>query len=619
MNDKPSFKETVATVKQSYDIADYIQQSGVTLKRAGTGKHVGLCPFHNEKTPSFSVDDRFQSFRCFGCGVHGDIIGYVQKTEGLDFTESLRKLSEDKSIVLSFDNSESSVDYASLRAAIRDAANFFYNEFKKLPKEHEAVQQIVSRNLSLKKSMYGYAPYGNALYKHLSEKGYSDDTILEIGVCRKSDKGKIFDFWQGRLMFFILGDTGRVVGFSGRKLRDSDAMGKYVNSPDTPLFKKSSVLYSNKDSKKIASQEKEVYVAEGQFDVAALVESGISNAVAGLGTAFTEEQGNLCRRLVTHEGKIIFCFDGDEAGIKAATKVFMNIPSIHAQSYVVNFPKDSDPCDFLQEHGPESLAEFVKNNQKPMVEFILDIAEEHYDLDSPLGVNNYIKYSSRVLKTISSQTLREVFIRKVSLASFTSIDSIRAAIKIAEPLVKDAFEETNVSNDQNSDELVISEDSRPILDADEKFNQEEIIELIKTDVNYKASARLISLSLMDTRLIPHLVRSRGYLVRELHWVIDDLEGLDEKSIESLVAESFTYSSVMNYIMTNIVFPVSVTDNKESIKEQFIYLRKYLRKNVNTARKKSLYAKNSRILSESKEVGIDMLEAVINKEQKIIGS
>lgn len=610
MSNVSSFKDVVAQVKRAYDIADYIRESGVALKRSGSDKSVGLCPFHNEKTPSFNVNDRFQNFRCFGCGANGDLIGFVQRFDNLEFIEALRKLADDKGIELSFDNTDSSVDYRSLRACVRDAANFFYKNFRSLPKSHEAVKEISDRGLSVDGMLYGYAPSGNALYKMLSAKGYSDDLIVEAGVCRKSEKtGRVFDFWQGRLMFYVTDMTGKPIGFSGRKLFDTDTGGKYVNSPETPLFDKSSSLYNVHKAKNSAYDNKIVYVTEGQFDVASFVESGLTNTVASLGTAFTEQQGLICRRLVTEEGRIVFCFDGDKAGVEAAVKVFTNIPSIHSQSYVVNFPADTDPCDFRREHGAEALNSYVAENQKPMVEFILDIIAEKNDLSSPLGVNHYVEQAAKVLKTVSSYTLREVFIKKVALESFTSIETVKKAVSVASPLASGG--RAGGSSLEPSESTV----ARPKLDVDITIDQDELIVKIDEDLTYNAVARLIAAAFTDPVLIPLLLRSRSLFPDDLTWVLEDLTKIPEGV--KFFAEDFTYSKVIDHIISSDFFKLAENIVQYDIREQFAYLHNYLRKRRFELEKDSVRVHNYRLLEDSDGAGVEFLAKAIEKEGTVL--
>lgn len=612
MSENTSFKELVAQVKRTYDISDYITQSGVSLKRAGGGKWKGLCPFHNEKTPSFTVDDALQNYICFGCGAKGDIFEFVQQNENLDFVESLKKLGEDKGIEIEFNNTDSTVDYRALRACVKDAANFFHSEFRKLPKTHEAVKEITDRDLSVKGMLYGYAPAGNALYKYLRGKGYSDEVVLQAGVVNKSEKyGTVFDFWSSRLMFFVTDITGKPIAFSGRKLYDTDTMGKYVNSPDTPLFDKSASLYNISNAKKKAFDEKTLYVTEGQFDVAAFHESNMENSVASLGTAFTERHGLICRRLVTEDGKIVFCFDGDSAGINAVVKVFRQVPSIHNQSYVVIFPDDEDPCDYKLKYGAEGLEEYVKNNQKPMVEFILDVTAKNSDLDTSMGRSHYIEQAAKVLKTISSFSLREVFVKKVSLDSFSSIETVKQAVKDAVPMV-DVYKSNTVDK-----AVVEGFQGRPDMDADVTLDQDELIELIKEDKTYNAAARMVSLAIIKPELMKDFLDAKKSLPVNMQWIVEDAQSVPEG--QRIIAEDFTYSKVMNYVMSESFFPFLAIMDTIAVAEQFFFLRDYLDITNGNERKNKLRMKIFKILDSSKGANSDLLERAIQEEERIMSA
>ena len=256
MTEGEGFKNAVAEIKHAYDIRDYIEAAGVTLKPAGAGRWKGLCPFHDEKTPSFTVDESFQNYRCFGCGASGDLITFTQEHDGLGFMDALTMLASDKGIVIPDNKNKKddtpSVDYAALRECVRAAANYFWTQYRNLPEEHPAVREVTSRGLNPNSGMYGYAPEGRTdLYQHLKSKGFSDDTITTTGVCSRTERGSIIDFWSGRLIFYIQDTMGKVVGFSGRRLYDTDfKQGKYVNSPATPLFHKSKILYNLPQARK---------------------------------------------------------------------------------------------------------------------------------------------------------------------------------------------------------------------------------------------------------------------------------------------------------------------------------------------------------------------------------
>lgn len=610
MSDSTSFKSSVAEVKLAYNIVDYIQSSGIKLKQNGATKWKGLCPFHNEKSPSFSVDEHFQNYRCFGCGASGDLISFVEKTENLEFFDSIKKLAEDKGIDLKLETSEDSIDYKSLKACIKAAANFYLKEFKKLSEDHPARKQVKERGLSFGKVRYGYAPEGRqTLYKHLKEQGFSDEVITKTGVCLKfNNEGEPFDFWHGRLMFFITDITGRPVGFSGRKLYETDKRGKYVNSPDGPLFDKSSVLYNIDTAKKMIAETKSILVVEGQFDVSAYVEAGMLNVVASSGTAFTEKQAMICRRITGENGKIVFCFDGDSAGSKAAEKVFRGVPIIHSQAYVVSFPEGQDPCDYRLEHGDEALEEYTKKAAKPIVEFVLDLAKKDFDLDSSVGRSRYLEKAAQILKTVASISLRDAFVKKVALDSFTSVDIVREVVAKAEPL-------DSGSHAPKSEEEV---ETRPAYVEEVEVELSEVVELIKDDSLFNISARIMALSLSDSRFSAPLRQLLPIIPTELNNLAEEIGNIShdpEEPAQALIPEMFKNSELAAYLISTDLFPLSHMMDLEAMKNHFKYLRKNLKKEFVTRAEEGVRLKISRILEESNSVDSEFLMKAIEKEEE----
>jgi DNA primase catalytic core len=610
MSDSTSFKASVAEVKLAYNIVDYIQSSGIKLKQNGATKWKGLCPFHNEKSPSFSVDEHFQNYRCFGCNASGDLISFVEKTENLEFFDAIRKLAEDKGIDLKLEASEDALDYKSLKACIKAAANFYLKEFKKLSEDHPARKQIKERGLSFGKVRYGYAPEGRqTLYKHLKEQGFSDEIISKTGVCLQfKGEGELFDFWHGRLMFFITDITGKPVGFSGRKLYETDKRGKYVNSPDGPLFDKSSVLYNIDTAKKMIAETKSILVVEGQFDVSAYVEAGMLNVVASSGTAFTEKQAMICRRITGENGKIIFCFDGDSAGSNAAEKVFRNVPMIHSQAYVVSFPEGQDPCDYRLEHGDEALEEYTKKAAKPIVEFVLDLAKKDFDLDSSVGRSRYLEKAAQILKTVASISLRDAFVKKVALDSFTSVDIVREVVTKAEPL----------ESGSHAAKPEAEVETRPVLIEETEVDLDEVIKLIKDDALYNVSARIMALSLADSRFSSPLRQLLPIIPEELRRLAEEIGNIthtEGETAKALIPEMFKNSELAAYLISTDLFPLSHMMDLESMKNHFKYLRKTLKKEFVTRAEEGVRLKISRILEASNSVDSEFLMKAIQKEEQ----
>lgn len=607
---KTDLKTVVAQIKQAYLISDYIRNAGVKLTAAGPGKWKGLCSFHNEKTPSFNVNDQFGNYHCFGCGAHGDIIKYIQETEHLEFMDVVRKLAEEKGIELNFEKGDGpSVDYKSLRDCLKETANFFAREYRKLPPEHKARKQVTDRGISEKGMIYGYAPEKRtALYDHLKAKGFSEEIMLQAGVVSYWEKyNKYSDFWTGRLMFVITDVMGRPIGFAGRKLFEDDTRGKFVNSPAGPVFDKSSALFNIQNAKKPAGDAKEIYVAEGQFDVAAFIEAGSPNVVASSGTAFTPQQGGILQRLVGESGQIVFAFDGDKAGIGAAKKVFKNVPSIHSNSWVVQFPEGKDPCDFRLENGNESFQEHVAK-RVPLVEFILEVTKEDHDMSSTLGRAKYLEDAAKVLKTIASNTVREQFVRKVALDTFTEVAAVKNQVEKSD-VMELADEDAPVQGGEASDET----DEKP-SDGLELTDSVDVMELIRSNQTYALAARFLALAVLDSELIQYLPKNKKRLPPEFGTVIDELCALKPGAI--IVPEAFTDSKLVQFLSNPRHFPLAHLEGFHS-REQFEYIYKRYMAAVHTAQEAEIQGKIHMILASAEDNQLELLVQALETEERLL--
>lgn len=608
---KTDLKTVVAQIKQAYLISDYIRNAGVKLTAAGPGKWKGLCSFHNEKTPSFNVNDQFGNYHCFGCGAHGDIIKYIQETEHLEFMDVVRKLAEEKGIELNLEKGDGpSVDYKSLRDCLKETANFFAREYRKLPPEHKARKQVTDRGISENGMVYGYAPEKRtALYEHLKAKGFSEEIMLQAGVVSYWEKySKYSDFWTGRLMFVITDVMGRPIGFAGRKLFEDDTRGKFVNSPAGPVFDKSSALFNIQNAKKPAGDAKEIYVAEGQFDVAAFIEAGSSNVVASSGTAFTPQQGGILQRLVGESGKIVFAFDGDDAGIGAAKKVFKNVPSIHSNSWVVQFPEGKDPCDFRLENGNEDFQEHV-SKRVPLVEFILEVTKNDHDMTSTLGRAKYLEDAAKVLKTIASNTVREQFVRKVALDTFTEVAAVKSQVEKSDAMEL-ADEDTPVQGGEDSEDT----EKKQADDGLELTDSVDIMELIRSNQTYALAARFLALAVLDSELIQYLPKNKKRLPIEFGTVIDELCALQPGAI--IVPEAFTDSKLVQFLSNPRHFPLAHLEGFNS-REQFEYIYKRYMAAVHTAQEAEIQGKIHMILASAEDNQLELLVQALETEERLL--
>lgn len=559
---KKNLRELIGEIKASQNIVDYIQGAAVALKPSSAGKFKGLCPFHGEKSPSFYVDENFQNYKCFGCGVSGDIVSFVQEYENLSFIESVKKLAELAGLEYEMEDSEPGFDYRAIRNCVAATHKFFTSHFNRLPDDHKAKREVLKeRKLPLDSMEYGYAPEGrDNLYKYLKGKGFSNEVMLQAGVVSEwKDSGKISDFWHGRLMFTITDPTGKPVGFSGRKLNEEDKRGKYVNSSDGPIFDKGALLFNQSEAKQEAKRAATIYVAEGQFDVAAISASGLPNVVASSGTAFTRKQVLMCSRMVGDAGKIVFCFDPDEAGKKAAYKIFSIAEDLQGQCYVVSLPDGEDPCDFRKNHGPEELKEALETSAVSIVDFVLDVIAERYDLKDPAQASRYLEEAAIVLKSVSSPSLRSTYAKRVALSSLMSISTVEEAIDRA----KSSKELPQRAPRQSEEEEEEQEDRSDFLTHSQK--EEKFLEDLDDSKSKEACARLLQLALQDRSLIPDLLKIKDY-PRPFAAIAKEVAKLPEGS--PIIPERSKVPLILETVIAQDYFPYLKLMDEQDIRELF---------------------------------------------------
>lgn len=423
------FKNIIQQVKNEYNIVDYIRASGVDLESSGNGQWKGLCPFHNERTASFVVSEDFQSYKCFGCLVQGDILSYAEHTHTVSFFEALKMLAEEKDIKISESISkEASHNITEIRNIVADARDFFRKNYDKLDGTHPAKKEVIKRGLNPSNELFGFsleAP--NELYKHLKNKGYSDENIKDSNlVIFFKDNRPPWDFFHGRLMITLSDYLGRPISFTSRKIYEDDKMaGKYVNGKESPVFHKKSNLFGADIAKAQARKSKEIYVVEGQFDQISMVENGIENVVATSGTAFTNEHANLLLRMVGNTGKVIFIMDGDSAGIEAAIKVFMTSRELHSNAHAVLLEEGKDPCDYIEAGGIEAIRQAI-SEAVPLHDFVIDSVINQ--LGGSINVNNRHKFVSEVTKyakNTEENFIIDSMLNKASIISAISINNVR--------------------------------------------------------------------------------------------------------------------------------------------------------------------------------------------------
>ncbi len=408
-------------LKNQINIVDVIGRE-VSLKRAGSS-YKGLCPFHSEKTPSFSVNEEHQYYHCFGCGEKGDVIRFVEKHNNLSFTEAVEKLCEDYGIKMPERNSGPRIDYEKYYEINRKAARFFFRKLTSGPNPgYTYIRHRGIKDETIAKFGLGYAPNEwNSLMNHLKEQGVSTDDMLKLGLIQQGRKG-YYDKFRNRVIFPIINTNGKVIGFGGRALGDSKP--KYLNSSESDIFLKKNNLYALNITKKDISDEDKVLMVEGYMDVISLYQSGVRNVTASLGTALTENQGRLVSRYTKN---VVLSYDADNAGINAAMRGIDIIQKAGCRVRVLQINDGKDPDEFVQKNGKEAFLQLIQD-ALPATDFRLNILRRGYDFSSDEQVLQYIRRCVPVLEGLSPVE-KDMYIRKLAAEFHISEYAISGEIR----------------------------------------------------------------------------------------------------------------------------------------------------------------------------------------------
>ena len=432
-------------IKSKVNIVDVIGRE-VPLKQSGSN-FKGLCPFHNEKTPSFMVNEQKQIFNCFGCGEKGDVIHFVQRFNNLEFMEACEKLAEEYNIEIPQHGTRKKVDMSHYYEINAIAARFFFNNLTK--QSNPGYTYIRKRGISdetIRHFGLGYSlDSWNALHRHLQSKGIKDEDMLKLGLITQGKKG-VYDKFRGRLMFPIFNPQGKVIGFGGRAL--GDEMPKYLNSSESDVFLKKNNLYALNFTKKNISDDNQALIVEGYMDVISLYQSGIQNVVASLGTALTDNQ---CQLITRYTKNVVLSYDSDAAGIKAALRGIEVMRASHANVRILQVTGGKDPDEFVKKHGKEDFIKLV-NSAVPATEFSLDILKKKYNLEDNLEIIEYIRACVPILRKLGAVE-QDLYVKKLA----TDFDISEHAI-LTEMAADDNRHSYSYSN--NSREIKGSRNSR---------------------------------------------------------------------------------------------------------------------------------------------------------------
>lgn len=419
-------EELVEEIRRSNDIVDLIS-SYIKLQKKGSS-YMGLCPFHNEKSPSFSVSRSKQMYHCFGCGVGGNIFTFLMEYENYTFIEALKFLADRAGIQMpELQESPEAKKQADLRNRLleinKKAAQYFYYQLKS-PQGRQAYDYLTGRKLTdhtITGFGLGYSSkYSDDLYKYLKKCGYSDYILKESGLVTVDEKKGIYDKFWNRVMFPIMDVNNRVIGFGGRVM--GDGMPKYLNSPETKLFDKSRNLYGLNAAR--LSRKQYILICEGYMDVIALHQAGFQNSVASLGTAFTQKQASLLKR---YADEVLLTYDSDNAGTKAALRAIPILKEAGLSVKVINMKPYKDPDEFIKSMGAEAFEERINQAQNSFF-FEIDVLERDYNLEDPEQKTRFFNEVAKKLLVFTEELERNNYIEAVARRYGISYDNLRRLV-----------------------------------------------------------------------------------------------------------------------------------------------------------------------------------------------
>ncbi|GAA2246314.1 DNA primase [Rarobacter faecitabidus] len=442
-------REVVDQVRERARIDEVVAEH-VTLRTGGIGSLKGLCPFHDEKSPSFHVRPTMGRWHCFGCGEGGDVISFVQKIDGMGFTDAVEYLATRFGVQVEYEDGgsgRSGIDTGT-RSRLLDAnrvAGQYYAEQLGSAQASAGREFLRERSFDREAAQtygVGFAPTGwDSLLRHLRGRGFTEAELLASGLVTQGQRG-VYDRFRGRLIWPIRDVTGEVIGFGARKIFDDDQGPKYLNTPETALYKKSQVLYGIDLARRAIAKDQRVVVVEGYTDVMAAHLSGVGSAVATCGTAFGSEHARVVRRMLGDTssgggvqlasgrslgGEVIFTFDGDAAGQKAALRAFGEDEKFLAQTFVAISPGGMDPCELRMARGPRAVQELV-DSRKPLFEFVLETVVSNFDVNTAEGRVGAVRSAASVIARIRDAALRPEYERRLAGLTGLPLAEVRSII-----------------------------------------------------------------------------------------------------------------------------------------------------------------------------------------------
>ncbi len=398
----------------------------IELKKVGSS-YKGLCPFHADTNPSFFVTPEKKICKCFVCGTGGNAINFYSKIKNISYTEAIRELSKKYRInIKEYNNGNTNENYEKFYQIMEDSHNFFMEKMFSYD-SRGALEYLSNRGLDtnlIKEHQLGYAPpKWSELYETLKSKSYEDDDLLTLGLVKKSEEGRIYDAFRNRIIFPIFSPSGRIIAFGGRALEKDETIPKYINSPDTPIFKKGKNVYGVERSINIKNKNYSILM-EGYMDVLSANIFGFDTSIAPLGTALTEEQAQLIKR---YSSNILLSFDMDKAGISATERASFILKSQGFNIRVLQFEGSKDPDEFLKKNGKDAFLKVVKTSLE-IFDFLYNLYSSEYDLDNIIAKHNFIERFKEFFLSIESNLEKEIYLKKLSEKTDINMDTLRKTL-----------------------------------------------------------------------------------------------------------------------------------------------------------------------------------------------
>lgn len=399
----------------------------IELKKVGSS-YRGLCPFHADTNPSFFVTPEKKICKCFVCGSGGNAINFYSKIKNISYTEAIRELSQKYRInIKEYKNTNTNENYEKFYQIMEDSHNFFMEKIFSQD-SRGALEYLSNRGLDtnlIKEHQLGYAPpKWSELYELLNAKGYSDEDLLALGLIKKSEEGRIYDAFRNRIIFPIFSPSGRIIAFGGRTLEKDTSVPKYINSPDTPIFKKGKNAYGIERAVNIKNKNYSILM-EGYMDVLSANIYGFDTSIAPLGTALTEEQAQLIKR---YSSNILLSFDMDKAGISATERASFILKSQGFNIRVLQFEESKDPDEFLKKNGREAFLKVVENSLE-IFDFLYNLYSSEYDLNNNIiAKQNFVERFKDFFSNVDNDLEKEMYLKKLSEKIDISIDVLRKTL-----------------------------------------------------------------------------------------------------------------------------------------------------------------------------------------------